>query len=1098
MWTSFHPRRSSNWSLEENRDEHRGNESNKLQREETIASSSRIEESTSPIFRADDLHRSDDKTLLLRAKDTRLKSSKAHPSLWQLQIGQSKLERQTNDISVEELNGLSTTSSSPASSRRATLTERASSASPPSPFGVSHSDCSPPSTPPDTLSSGGSNVPFTSRRQWNLLGRVGIEKSDAKIDDQFDARQKTTAAETSTFIRTLPKSSSRNDIFSASSPSLQPAPRLPSLGSEKGGTTTPAAQKQDSIKRTNRQSGFFYGSPSNVSSPYPSPKRSSGQLPAETSSQMLNVDESDRPGYGRSNTEERERERERIRQTNMEIEFRLCPIKELMLGEGRHSNVYLGSYRVKEEVQNPSFDVDENEDHEWRLCAMKRPHADRQSQLLALEEAFALRRLGPHPNIIRLIKIRDEVQLSRPNSPRIDGKQETFESQGPDANQTSQAVLGLGLPSSILSPSSVRARATSDVVNALEKGLEKGKSQANAGVLHHRRMISQPENPSESIIQPRVRIVAPDTDESHSPQIDDRAGVLRQAETDTSRNDAPRLLMLLELLPFSLSSFSRRNPELVDYEQWRSWALELTGVVEWMHSRGCIHADLKPENILLTSDLHVKLCDFNSALFPNASTPLMDGIGLGTPAYGAPELSRTLNKSSDASKGFSYPVDIWSLGAILYTLATGTEPFRRARSMIDMVYRKRVFFESEENDRVARMSVAEGSSTAGPASYYGGTIAGNQGSLPASRKGSIRGRKSDGTSMGNTSTSTPLRSKAYGMHKRAPSTESVSSINSSMVVSSASGMRPSIQAIDILLDERTPTGLLTIPGSPQLALRNLAAVNSATSHDSKKYSSSNADTFATINGHHRASSMGKAQSHQFAGNTHSRGQQRWSSQGTEPSKTQYNVGSSLASPPSNTMVNFLSVRPDIRRTTSYNGQDTNASTSQVETKTQDRELVEDRLQRSNSRGSQKGFHEESSQASISPPSTISKKTGENAELRLAVAAAFARSTNYVPPTTSTTNSTSNSVKEFRKMGGDLSNFSLEDDDQSRNGFYFEQDLQEREKEDNRAYQDGTPALLLPGGGRLPDRARDLLERMLRTDSAQRPTASQVRAVLESL
>ncbi|PWN33089.1 kinase-like protein [Meira miltonrushii] len=508
----------------------------------------------------------------------------------------------------------------------------------------------------------------------------------------------------------------------------------------------------------------------------------------------------------------------------MEIEFRLCPVKELMLGEGRHSDVYLGAYRVKEEVKNPSFEVDEDEDHEWRLCAMKRPHADRQSQLLALEEAFALRRLGPHPNIIRLIKIRDEI--------------------------------------------------------------------------------------------------------------DGGAGVLRQAETDTSRNDAPRLLMLLELLPFSLSSFSRRNPELVDYKQWRTWALELAGVVEWMHSRGCIHADLKPENILLTSDLHVKLCDFNSALFPNASTPLMDGIGLGTPAYGAPELSRSLNKSSDSSKGFSYPVDIWSLGAILYTLATGTEPFRRARSMIDMVYRKRVFFESEENDRVARMSVAEGSSTAGPASYYSGTIAGNQGSLPTSRKSSIRGRKSDGSGMANTSTSTPLRSQAYSMHKRAPSTESVSSIN----------------------------------------------------------------------------------------------------------KTQ--------------------------------------------------------MERTTSRESLSSLNGESPRVSISPPSSLSRKTGENAELRLAVAAAFARSTNYAPPSNSTT-SKNTTIKDLRKMSGDMSSFSLQDRSQSHTGYGHEQESYE-EQEDLRAYHDGTPALLLPGGGRLPDQARNLLERMLRTDPAQRPTASQVRAVLESL
>lgn len=1082
MWTSFHPRRSSNWTLD---DQDRQKETERIvpEKEQQIASSSRIQDSTSPTFRDGDSQHIDGKLgLLQRTKDPRIKTSRPHPSLWQLQIGETNLDGRSNDASIEERNGLSTTSSSPASSRRATLTERASSASPPSPFGISHSDCSPPTTPPDTLSSGSSNVQFSSRRHWNLLGKDGSEKLEPKPSNAIDTRQTMPAsAETNTVIQSLPKSSSRNDIFSASSPSMQPAPRLPSASADAAGTPTPATRRQDSIKRTNRQSGFFYGSPSDASSSYPSPIRPSEKLPIQPSNRLLNVDESDRPGYGRSNTEERERERERIRQTNMEIEFRLCPVKELMLGEGRHSDVYLGAYRVKEEVQNPSFEVDENEDHEWRLCALKRPHADRQSQLLALEEAFALRRLGPHPNVIRLIKIRDEVQLSRPNSPRVDGKQEAIEPQSQNSNQTGQTGLGLGLPSTFLAPISVRARASSDV-NALEKGLEKGRSPANTGMLHHRRMISQPENSSEGVIQPSVRIVAPDADESHSPQIDDRAGVLRQAETDTSRNDAPRLLMLLELLPFSLSSFSRRNPELVDYEQWRTWAIELSGVVEWMHSRGCIHADLKPENILLTSDLHVKLCDFNSALFPNASTPLTDGMGLGTPAYGAPELSRSLNKSYDTSNGFSYPVDIWSLGAILYTLATGTEPFRRARSMIDMVYRKRIFFESEENDRVARMSVAEGSSTAGPASYYASTIGNNQGSLPASRKSSIRGRKSDGTSIANTSTSTPLRSQAYSMHKRAPSTESVSSINSSLVVSSASGMRPSVQAINILLDERTPTGLLTIPVSPQMTLRSIAAVNSANSNDGGKQ----AGNFATINGHHRASSMGKAQGHQYTGNTHSHAQQRWSSQGTGS----HDNGREIEASRTNTMLNLLAVRPDsLRRTTSYNGQDTNINTSQGDVQSQERESMNAQLERTASRESSSSFNDDLSRPSISPPSSISRKTGENAELRLAVAAAFARSTKYAPPTSSSSNNTQ--FKDLRKMSGDLSTFSIQDRD-------LEHESQEEEQEDLRAYHDGTPALLLPGGGRLPDQARNLLERMLKTDPAQRPTASQVRAILESL
>ena len=44
------------------------------------------------------------------------------------------------------------------------------------------------------------------------------------------------------------------------------------------------------------------------------------------------------------------------------------------------------------------------------MCAVKRVDADRESQLAGLEEAFALRRLGPHPHIVQLITVLDELR----------------------------------------------------------------------------------------------------------------------------------------------------------------------------------------------------------------------------------------------------------------------------------------------------------------------------------------------------------------------------------------------------------------------------------------------------------------------------------------------------------------------------------------------------------------------------------------------------------------------------------------------------------------------------------------------------------------
>lgn len=44
------------------------------------------------------------------------------------------------------------------------------------------------------------------------------------------------------------------------------------------------------------------------------------------------------------------------------------------------------------------------------------------------------------------------------------------------------------------------------------------------------------------------------------------------------------------------------------------YTAELVQTLEYLHGRGIIHRDLKPQNILITSDFHIKICDFGDAL----------------------------------------------------------------------------------------------------------------------------------------------------------------------------------------------------------------------------------------------------------------------------------------------------------------------------------------------------------------------------------------------------------------------------------------------------------------------------------------------------
>ena len=89
--------------------------------------------------------------------------------------------------------------------------------------------------------------------------------------------------------------------------------------------------------------------------------------------------------------------------------------------------------------------------------------------------------------------------------------------------------------------------------------------------------------------------------------------------------------------------------------------------VEYLHSKNIIYRDLKPENAVADEEGYLYMIDLGTAKVLHEDSGYRTFTIIGTPHYMAPEIME--------GKGYSFPVDIWSLGIIMYEMVCGGLPF---------------------------------------------------------------------------------------------------------------------------------------------------------------------------------------------------------------------------------------------------------------------------------------------------------------------------------------------------------------------------------------------------------------------------------------
>lgn len=142
---------------------------------------------------------------------------------------------------------------------------------------------------------------------------------------------------------------------------------------------------------------------------------------------------------------------------------------------------------------------------------------------------------------------------------------------------------------------------------------------------------------------------------------------------DVDEQEGRSFIVMERLEGATLRSHMERR--VADTSEIIDIALQISEALDAAHAKGVVHRDIKPGNVFINQIGHVKLLDFglsrrfriNAADDPSCDASTIIGRPLGTINYMAPE--RILQMPLDPRS------DLFSLGVIMYEMATGRLPF---------------------------------------------------------------------------------------------------------------------------------------------------------------------------------------------------------------------------------------------------------------------------------------------------------------------------------------------------------------------------------------------------------------------------------------